>query len=199
MAKKSLPSPELLRKLLRYEPDCGKLFWKTRGFEDETPDREIRRWNTCYAQKEAFKVTSRHGYKVGWVCGKNQKSHRVIWAIVYGEWPVGQIDHINGDRADNRLENLREVCKSLNMRNAAIPKNNKTGTIGVCFHEKSGKWYANIGKDGKSIYLGRFATKAEAVAARQGASIALGYHQNHGNVRKSYEPQTEEPGSMHSQ
>lgn len=103
--EKPLPTPELLRKLLRYEPDTGKLYWRERTpdmFEDGrmTARQKCRVWNGKFVGREALKSVTSFGYKFGEINGCRHRAHRVIWAISNGEWPTNQIDHINGDMAD---------------------------------------------------------------------------------------------------
>ena len=125
MPKRELPSPELLRKLLRYEPETGKLFWRKRP-PDMFP-RESRglSWNTRYAGAEAFKDKHERGYKRGSIFGKTFRAHRAIWAMVHGHWPPEDVDHINGDTSDNRLENLRAVSRQENLKNQRLSKTNR--------------------------------------------------------------------------
>ncbi|QIG74568.1 HNH endonuclease protein [Rhizobium phage RHph_Y25] len=112
--------------------------------------------------------------------GKMYLAHRIIWAIANGKWPEGQIDHINGNRSDNRLSNLRDVTPSENSRNRVVDHRNKSGVIGVIFRRN--RWVSTITSECKNIHLGNFLTKEEAVLARRNAEIALGYHPNHGRV-----------------
>ena len=89
---------------------------------------------------------------------KKYQAHRLAWLYVYGVWPGGQIDHINGGRNDNRIDNLRDVLPSQNMENYHVPhKTNKCGLLGVHFHDAGG-WRAQIRINGKKRYLGTFAT-----------------------------------------
>ena len=170
---KDLPSPELLRKLLRYEPDTGKLFWRHRP---EGPNN----WNARFSNKEAFTAFNCNGYKIGSVRSKPQLAHRVIWTIVHGVWPVGDVDHINGLRTDNRLINLRNVSKSINQRNAKMKSSNTSGHNGVHWYARAGKWKAEITLDWSKKHLGYFDDIADAIAARNAAEAGHGFTERHG-------------------
>lgn len=103
------------------------------------------------------------GYRIIRIKGRNYKAHRLAWLLAYHFFPSLDIDHINGDRSDNRIENLRQVTNSENQQNQRIArKDNKTGMLGVCFHEHSKKFNARIKLNGKQISLGYFETAAEA-------------------------------------
>lgn len=106
--------------------------------------------------------------------------HRVIWLITYGEWPDGQIDHINGVRDDNRIENLRAVSVVGNQQNQHMRVDNTSGTTGVRL--ESGAWTAKIRVRGKRLHLGRFKSLEEAAAARKSAELLYGFHPNHGRT-----------------
>ena len=106
------------------------------------------------------------------LCGRLYKAHRLAWLFVYGTWPTCHIDHINGDKQDNRIANLREATRSENRQNLRLPyKNNKSGLMGVSA-EKS-RWRAVIHKDGRQNRLGSFATPQEAHAAYLEAKSVL--------------------------
>lgn len=183
---KPLPSPEMLRKLLRYDPETGKLFWRERfpeSFSDGGHGGKIaacRAWNTRYSGKEALGYIQSNGYKAGGIGGKKIKAHRAVWAVIYEEWPLADIDHINGDGTDNRESNLRDVSKRTNMMNKKMMSNNQSGIQGVYWHKAARKWAAFIGVNGKVEYLGIFTSKKDAVRARQDAEKKYGYHPNHG-------------------
>lgn len=172
MAKRQLPSQEVLRQLLDYNPETGRLFWKERPLEQ-------KRWNTKNACKEAFTANSR-GYKTGRIFDQQFFAHRVLWKLQFGTEP-DEVDHINGDRSDNRLRNLRDVSCADNGRNKAVPKNNTTGHMGV-YRARRGKWRACIQSGGKQVSLGEYPTIEEAVTARESAQLEFGYHENHGRV-----------------
>lgn len=184
MAKRELPTPEELRQLLRYEPETGKLYWLERPLEMFSDERHCKTWNKRFAGKQALKTDRGQGYYGGAINWRSVFAHRVIWALVYGEWPNGEIDHINGQRDDNRLVNLRNVSKTENMRNAFRSKNNTSGRTGVSWYKRTSKWIAYIGVGGKRhIVLGYYKRFEDAVAARERAEIEHGYHTNHDRTR----------------
>ena len=93
-------------------------------------------------------------------------AHRLAWALHTGDWPKGDIDHINGDESDNRLANLRDVSKSINQQNKRRPRtDNKVGLLGVSWHARGRKWRAQITVQGTRMYLGLFTTPDAAHAA----------------------------------
>lgn len=98
------------------------------------------------------------------IAGKNYALHRIIWLYVYGEFPNGVIDHIDGNPKNNRVDNLRLVDANINAQNRTKPRlGNNSGFIGVW--RDRGKWIASITANGKRYYLGRFdcAQKASEV------------------------------------
>lgn len=182
---KPLPTPELLRKLLRYESNTGKMFWRERTpdmFEDggHTARHSCAAWNAKMSGRSAMIEYNDFGYMRGQILGNMHFSHRVAWAIHYGEWPDGGIDHINHVKDDNRIVNLRLVSHKSNMQNQRIRSTNTSGALGVHLHKASGKWRACIMVNGKSKHLGLFNDKEVAIAVRQIANIEYGYHENHG-------------------
>lgn len=177
-------SPIILRSLLRYAPETGRLYWLPRNpsmFREGKIPTELacRIWNTKYAGKEAFTANSR-GYRVGGIFGRAYEAHRVIWAIVHGDWPSNNIDHENGVRNDNRISNLRDVSTQENARNSKLPSDNTSGVIGVDWRQHKGKWRASIKAEGRQIHLGHFTNFDSAVAARKAAEVQYGFHPNHG-------------------
>lgn len=181
MSAKQLPSPELLRKLLRYEPDTGKLYWLERSvclFNDNDV-RACRTWNKRFAGNEAFTADNGDGYKMGRIFGHPYTAHRVIWVIVHNEWP-DNIDHINGIRDDNRIVNLRSVSKAENGKNQRLKSNNKSGVCGVHFSTREMKWICRIDVNGKQKHIGTFDNINDAEKAIIAAKVKYGYHKNHG-------------------
>ena len=171
MAAKALPSPEVLRQLLDYDPETGLMTWRYRQGQ--------RRWNGLYAGKPAF-FTDVNGYKTGRLFGSNVRAHRILWALHYGNHPDGQIDHINGHKSDNRIANLRVTDAGGNARNRPLRKDNRTGVCGVIPYQD--KYRANIRLNGKLTHLGTFVDFDSAVATRKEAERTMGFHENHGRV-----------------
>jgi hypothetical protein len=175
MRKYQLPDIEYLRQRLRYEPETGKLFWL--AHQCQRPQ-----WNSRFAGAEAFAGLNENGYLKGVVNEIPLKAHRVAYAIYHGSWPDGDVDHINGIRTDNRIDNLRVVSRSQNMRNAKRYKSNKTGITGVYWNKALRKYEAKIQIDKKQIHLGVFPTRELAAQARLNAERANNFHQNHGRA-----------------
>lgn len=171
---------EVVRELLRYDPKTGKLFWKRRSRRWFKSEGIWKSWNKKYAGKEALTAQNNYGYLHGNIFKRDMLSHRIIWLLCTGEWPTGQVDHINGDRADNRIENLRDVTGLENRKNQKLRSDNPSGFIGVFQHKETKRWGARIGRDGKTLHLGYFSDKEDAIAARAAAEQILGFHENHG-------------------
>lgn len=195
LVPKETPMRELTQddvaRVLRADFETGKLYWLPR-----TPDMfpngrqsaatRCAIWNSRYAGKEAFTSLVGGGYLSGEIFYRAYFAHRVLWMLAYGEWPAVDIDHINGDRSDNRLTNLRSVSRIENGRNQGIPRNNKSGVMGVCWSERNAKWKAQIRVGGDQKHLGFFPDIAAAAAARKAAEIEFGFHPNHGERRRRH-------------
>jgi hypothetical protein len=104
----------------------------------------------------------------------NYRAHRLAWLYVYGAWPNGVIDHINGDALDNRITNLRDVSQRANVQNQrAASRHTKSGLLGVHWDKGRRLWLANIRVDGRTRFLGRYGTPEEAHAAYLAAKRKL--------------------------
>lgn len=186
-----LPSPEILRELLRYEPETGKLFWRERDMKWFKPSAHkggmrsaewaMNNWNAKFAHKEALAhVSPKCGYRKGAVLKIPCCAHRVAYAIYHDRQIAGEIDHISGDKTDNRIANLREVDHTGNARNVALYSSNTSGTPGVMWEKSHKAWGVKINFNGKQRRIGRFKKKEDAIAARKHAETVHGYHPNHG-------------------
>lgn len=155
-----------LKELLNYDPSSGLFTWiKPKGSRAKVGD--IAGSNIC-------------GYLSMRIDTSRHYIHRLAWLYLYGEFPLDQIDHINGDRSDNRIANLRCVDDSENKKNMKRPKNNTSGVSGVCWHKHASKWWSRISADGIVISLGLFSDKFEAICTRKSAENKYDYHINHG-------------------
>jgi hypothetical protein len=144
-----------LKAAVSYDPDTGKF---TRLRPGPAP---LRSW------------PSGAGYSAACILGGNQYLHRLAWLYVHGRLPPVQIDHINGDKQDNRIANLREASRAENQQNRAIRRDNKSGHVGAVLHKKIGRWSATIRANGARKHLGMFDSAAEAGEAYRSAKRAL--------------------------
>lgn len=151
---KALPPQARLLELLRYDCNSGHLFWKERP--------NTASWNATYEGRRAGSRCSR-GYREIAIDNRTYLEHRLIWKLVTGEDPNGQIDHVNLDKGDNRFSNLREATVSTNQCNTR-PRA-QSGLKGAHWNRFRGYWQSAIKFDGRTVNLGRFDTAEEAHAA----------------------------------
>ena len=144
---------DLLRELFDYNPETGEF---------------IRR----FPSKQSTRINPEPDrYKAVRVAGKQHRVHRLVWLYMFGEIPKGKsIDHINGNRHDNRLCNLRLVTHKQNNQNSRVRTTNKTGYKGVALGDNKYKVYISI--DNKTIHIGTFGDVIEAARAYDSAAIA---------------------------
>lgn len=186
MAAKPLPDQALLLKLLRYEPETGKLFWRERTPEffpynaNRSSIDQCTKWNSRLSGKPALNAIHDQGYRRGSICGTSFFAHRIIWRMVTGIEPEF-IDHINGDRSDNRWINLRSVSKRENSMNCRLDKRNITGCHGVTWNMRKNRWQVRMTVSGKIKALGYFEDLDEAIRTRRAAEREVGFHPNHGD------------------
>jgi HNH endonuclease len=165
----------LLRQLLEYDPETGKLTWKIR----QATSSAIVAWNAAHAGKPAFTAQDRHGYLVGAVLNRLYRAHRVCFAIFHGRWP-DDVDHENGKRDQNGIKNLRESGSSGNGRNRGKDRRNTSGHAGV-YQTKTGSWVAKIGRRGTPDFRQKTVpAKDEAINLRVQWEKDLGYSERHG-------------------
>lgn len=176
-----------LQECFDYNPKTGDLVWKERPLDHFSCENGHKIFNNRNAGKIAGSIVRKHYNKKYYrvmLIGRQRKNHRIIWMLIYGEWP-DQIDHINGNGLDNRLCNLRNVDTAENNRNLRFNRSNKSGCMGVYFHKITGKWRAFIGINKRKIDLGSYYDWFEAVCARKSAESYYGFHKNHGLKRPS--------------
>lgn len=158
--KRSLDGKSL-RSLLDYNPDTGVFYWRIQ------PSRNVK------AGAVAGCVDS-YGYTRIRVNGMKFMAHRLAWLYTHGVMPTHEIDHINGNRADNWITNLRDVSPSTNLQNQAKPhKGNTSGFLGVSWSKSKKRWRAQIFANGRNEYLGSFDTAEAAHAAYLAAKLRL--------------------------
>lgn len=117
--------------------------------------------------------TTHNGYLMCCVQGNRLQAHRIAWALVYGEVPTGDLDHIDGNKQNNHPSNLRLATRSQNNYNAKKRRDNTSGYKGVSFDKARNRWDARFNIEGRTVRLGRFDTAEEAKAAYDKAATAL--------------------------
>ena len=148
MFKPNVTADEL-RKMLDYNEETGAFIWKIR------PSKAVQIGTIAGCTEK------RIGYITIGIKGKIYKAHRLAWLYTHGVWPDGLIDHINGNKADNRIFNLRNVLADGNSQNVRKPnRRNKSGFMGVISFQN--KWRASMSVNGKSKWLGDYSTPEEA-------------------------------------
>ncbi len=157
---------ERLKELLHYDPEDG-IFTRIVGAGSKKSGAVVGGKNS-------------DGYLRARIDNKERVLHRLAWLYMYGEFPKGQIDHINHIRDDNRISNLRDVCNMENHRNRAASVFNTSGFTGVYLNNKGDKFVSRIRVGGKLLNLGCFDNITDAIEARKSANIKHGFHENHG-------------------
>ena len=149
------PSQERLRELFDYDPDQGQLIRKGKHFQKRNGMRSA----PSYRKTTINYVSYAH--------------HRLVWVWHNGDPGQMVVDHINRDRHDDRIENLRLATHSENRRSSGMFKTNSSGYKGVTFEKTVGRWKAYIYLNNKRKHLGTFPTKEEAAAAYQQAAAEM--------------------------
>lgn len=149
-----------LRQALHYDGETGVFIWKVWGGRGVSVGRRAGSHHNA-------------GYWHIGIGGERYLAHRLAWLYVHGEWPLLEVDHINGNKRDNRIANLRLATRQQNGANRGANLNNKSGCRGVHWHPQSGRWRAEMKVARKSKHIGLFRTKEEASAAYQRAAAEL--------------------------
>lgn len=158
---------EYLCSILKYDEEISRFKW-------------LIKKGSCGAGKVAGFIHL-DGYRMIKINKKCYLEHRLVWFYFHKKWPVGFLDHVNGDGFDNRIENLREATNSQNMGNRKINKNTKSKFKGVSYFKLNGKYVARIQINGKRITLGYFDEESDAYSAYcKAADKHFGEYANYG-------------------
>lgn len=166
-------SIEYIKTLVEYDHYSGIFTWRERTLRIGI-ERLDKAWNTRFAGKVVLAGTEPKGHKYFSLHDKKYKAHRIAWAVTYNEWPASDIDHINGDPADNRIDNLRLATQSENNYNSRLRRDNTSGIKGISWNKTYQKWEVYINVDGRRIRLGKFEALDKAIAIRRAAELK--YH-----------------------
>lgn len=143
---------QMLHELLDYNAKTGAFSWKK-------PRRGVKTGVQLGCDNGS-------GYLRITVAGKSEYAHRLAWMYVNGHWPTQTVDHINGNRGDNRIANLRLATYAENMQNIRqATKKSESKVLGVSWHKRAGKWQVHISVGRNKKYLGLFKDKSEAQQA----------------------------------
>ena len=171
---------EYVREAIDYNPTSGEMVWRIRPRSHFPTHASWGTWNTRWAGKRIGTLNRIKGYYTTMLCGRRYTLHRLAWCLSYESWPPHEIDHINGNRLDNRLVNLRAVTRQENGRNLSRASNNTSGVTGVSWNKLSERWHAYIMVDKKMLSLGLFTDFDTAVNARKKAETLHGFSVRHG-------------------
>ena len=167
--------------MLTYQPTTGLFFWRNKP----DTEKDAKRWNSRYAGAIAGTIDDKGYVRIlVQINGKKRKirGHQLAWFITYGVLPSYETDHINQNKADNRIANLRDVPKELNQRNGTRKGNNTSGVPGVIWHKQRGKWCAQASVNGTHHHLGLFEEITEAETTVRKFRREHGFTENHGRA-----------------
>jgi hypothetical protein len=167
--RRVLPARDLVRSLLDYDPETGEFRWRVRTVDSFPSLRIANGWNSRYARKLAGHI-GRRGYVTIIITHWHCAAHRLAWMLMRGAVPH-EIDHIDGNRANNRISNLRAATGSQNLANARVRRESASGIKGV--YRRGAKFRAYIRVEGRTVIIGAFTTLQEAASARREAAERL--------------------------
>lgn len=174
MKVQRLPNPSRVLEVVTYDRESGLFHWRTRPATDFTNGHPwtYKIWNKRYAGQVAGTFRA-DGYVRIAIDEAVFYAHRLAWLLVHGEPVPSEIDHIDGDPGNNRIENLRAATHSANLANSRTHKNNLVGIKGVEMSKSGRRFEARIRWQGRRYYVGTYATLEEAMAARREAAERL--------------------------
>jgi hypothetical protein len=152
---------EQMREFFTYDPDTGEI-------------RNAKARSHTHADKVVGCINST-GYLLCTIGGVKYRAHRLAWLYVYGKWPDGHIDHINRNRLDNRICNLRDVTAVQNHQNRQKATSTSSGRLGVTYSSRAKAWRAKITVNHKVIHLGDFKDLDAAIRAREASERQYGF------------------------
>ncbi|WP_241622504.1 HNH endonuclease [Rosenbergiella australiborealis] len=164
------PNQNFLKSILHYDPCTGL-------FTHKTQRGGVKKGSLAGNKNKSNYVVIRINHKA-------YRAHRLAWLYTYGMWPTGMLDHINNDRSDNSIYNLREASNSENNQNKNLAKNNLCGIKGVFWNKHKRRWEASCSLNGKRYVLGRFKNISDAEReVRLFREKAHGEFANHGDKK----------------
>lgn len=171
---------EIAASRVKYDPATGAFTWLPRPLTTFNASQ----WNGQYAGKEAAPTALGRGHRQIRIAVDGKKvclqAHRLAWFIVHGELPRFEIDHIDQDKENNRISNLRDVPATINMRNLPMLAANKSGVTGVAWSDRERKWKVNIQVNNKVHHLGTHGDFDTAVKVAAEFRAANGFTPHHG-------------------
>lgn len=165
------PTQTELKEFLSYDPTTGYLIW-------------IKKLAHTTVIGSRAGSLSKSGYRRLTFRGRNYQEHHIIWCIVYGQFPVGQIDHENQIRDCNVINNLREVTKAENARNRSRISNH-LDEAGIWYCKRRKRYIAEITYEGKKVFQKSYIDIEDAIKERKAKALELGFHDNHGKSNNS--------------
>lgn len=174
---------DTVREIFSYSPDTGELRWNKRPRSHFSTEGSWKSFNTRFSGRVAgseHNFNCEKFYRFLTFRDRGYLIHRIIWLHSTGDWPAEEIDHIDGNGLNNRIDNLRDVSHRENARNVKKGSRNTSGAVGVGWMQSKGKYRATIGINRKNISLGHYTDFNDAVDARKKAEIKYGFHDNHG-------------------
>lgn len=173
---KPIPSLQRVRELVDYNPETGATVWKVRPLRPGNEHHD-KIWNARFPGTPVG--FDNVGYLATSIDGERYLVHRLCWFLYYGSWPSKDIDHINGNKRDNRIVNLRLATDSQNLCNGKLRKDSTSGFKGVSLDSRDGRWQAYLNVNGRRLSLGRYDTPEDAHAVRDAAA-----KQHHGEFAR---------------
>lgn len=154
------PTQARVKELLDYNPETGVFTWK------------VNRTRGVKAGDAAGTINRSHGYIIVCIDNRRYRGHRLAWFVVHGSWPAFDLDHVDTDRTNNCIKNLRPTDDTMNTGNSSRYKNNTSGYKGVSWHKSKKAWFANIRVNGRLVCLGKFSDPQAAHNAYMTAARA---------------------------